>query len=87
MGMNENPQASYSADQTKRRLNVTVRADLIEEAKALGINISSVLERALETETRLRRREQWQTDNRAAMDAWNDWLDENGMPLEHIRAW
>lgn len=71
----------------KRPLNVSIRADLVEEAKAFGTNVSAVLERALETEHRERRRETWRTKNRQAIDAWNRWIEENGVPFEELRPW
>jgi antitoxin CcdA len=71
----------------KRPLNVSVRADLIEEAKAFGTNVSAVLERALEAEHREKRRARWQQENRKAIEAWNDWVEENGIPFDDLRPW
>jgi antitoxin CcdA len=71
----------------KRALNVTIRIDLAEEAREFGTNISAVLERALEQEHREKRRERWRTENRQAIEAWNDWVEENGIPFEELRHW
>ena len=71
----------------KRALNVTIRTDLAEEAREFGTNISAVLERALEQEHREKRRERWRAANREAIEAWNEWIEENGIPFEDLRPW
>ena len=71
----------------KRALNVSVRADLIDEAKVFGTNVSAVVERALEEEHRERRREEWRRRNAKALAAWNDWIEENGVPFAELRPW
>ena len=63
------------ADRSRKRpLNLSIRSDLIEEAKEFGTNVSAVLERALEAEHRQKRREVWRAENRQAIEAWNDWI-------------
>jgi antitoxin CcdA len=76
-----------SAPARKRPLNISIRADLVEEAKAFGTNISAVVERALDAEHRERRREKWRAENRKAVEAWNRWIEENGIPFEDLRPW
>jgi antitoxin CcdA len=71
----------------KRALNVSIRIDLAEEAKEFGTNISGVLERALEQEHREKRRERWRAENRQAIEAWNEWIEENGITFEELRPW
>jgi antitoxin CcdA len=71
----------------KRAMNVTVPLELAEEAKAYGTNVSAVLERALNEEHRERRRQEWQRENRKALDIWNRWVEENGPPFEDLRPW
>jgi antitoxin CcdA len=71
----------------KRALNVSVRIDLAEEAKEFGTNVSAVLERALEQDHREKRRERWRAENRPAIEAWNEWIDENGIPFAELRPW
>ena len=71
----------------KRAVNVSIRADLIEEAKAFDTNISAVLERALDQEHLHKRREEWRKANREGIEAWNRWVEENGIPFEELRPW
>lgn len=80
--MNAPPRKGKNA---KRAVNVSIRADLIDEAKAFGTNISAVVERALEEEHRERRREKWRAENRDAIAEANEELAENGLWSDGIR--
>ena len=71
----------------KRAVNVSLPAELVEEAKAFGTNVSAVLERALEAEHRERRRQEWQRRNRRAIENWNRWIEDNGLPFDELRPW
>ena len=79
--------AEPKAKAAKRPVNLSVRADLIDEAKAFGTNISAVLERALEAEHRQHRIDRWRAENREAVQAWNSWIEENGIPFSELRPW
>lgn len=65
----------------RRATNVSLDHDYVTEAKALGINISQACERGLIKAVKEARSAQWQEDNRAAMEGWNAWVAENGLPL------
>ncbi len=66
---------------TKKATNVTLDQAMLEDAKALGINISQ----AAEAGVRAAVREAWIEENRESMEAWNKWVEENGLPLEEFR--
>ncbi|MEO6154711.1 MAG: type II toxin-antitoxin system CcdA family antitoxin [Thermomonas sp.] len=68
-----------SASYSKRAANLSVNAELLDQAKALDINLSATLERALETEVRVRKRDLWLAENREAIADYNDWVAENGV--------
>jgi antitoxin CcdA len=71
---------------TKRKaVNITINQSLIVEAKALGINLSQVCERGIAAELKAVRAERWKAENRAAIESWNDWIEENGIPLAEYR--
>lgn len=70
---------------TKRPTNVSLRSDLIEEAKQLDINISEACERGLSEEVARARREKWLEENRAAIEASNAYVDKHGLPLARYR--
>lgn len=63
----------------KRAANLSVNAELLDEAKALEINLSATLERALEEAVRARKRERWLEDNRDAIADYNTWVAEHGV--------
>lgn len=70
----------------KRAANVSVNQRLLEDAKALEINLSATLERALESEVRARRREKWREENREAIAAYNARIARDGLAGDHVRA-
>ena len=70
----------------KRATNVSINQGLLEEARALDINLSATLEKALEAEVRARKREQWLEENREAIAAYNARIERDGMLSDHVRA-
>lgn len=65
--------------QAKRPVNLSVREDLIREARAQGIKLSQVLERALERELREAKARQWAAENREAIAYHQRRIEEQGM--------
>ncbi|OYW24226.1 MULTISPECIES: type II toxin-antitoxin system CcdA family antitoxin [unclassified Sphingomonas] len=65
------------------RQPVTFQADkrAVELAVELGVDVQSVCEQALRVEVARR----FQEDNRKVMEAWNVWIEQNGLPLERYR--
>ncbi|MBV2209492.1 MAG: type II toxin-antitoxin system CcdA family antitoxin [Thermomonas sp.] len=70
----------------KRATNVSINQGLLEDAKALEINLSATLERALDAEVRARKREKWLEENREAIAAYNARIERDGMLSDHVRA-
>lgn len=70
----------------KRATNVSVNQGLLEAAKALDINLSATLEKALEVEVRARKREQWLAENREAIAAYNEHIREHGIWSDGVRG-
>jgi antitoxin CcdA len=66
---------------TKKATNVTLDQAMLEDAKALGINISQ----AAEAGVRAAVRAAWIEENRDVIEEWNKWVEENGLPLEEYR--
>lgn len=59
--------------------NVSARADIVREAKDLGINLSRVFEHALQEAIRQERRRRWTEENREAIAAYNTRVAERGV--------
>jgi antitoxin CcdA len=77
--------ASRKSATAKRATNISLRADLIEEAKRLDINISQACERGLEEQVARSRAEQWLEENREAIESSNAWVEKHGLPLARYR--
>ena len=69
----------------KTAANLSINASLIEEAKALGLNLSELAERGIAEAVQAEKERRWKEENAAAMQEWNDWVRENGLPLEEFR--
>jgi antitoxin CcdA len=51
--------------------NLSIRADLVKRARAANVNLSSVMEAALEEALRAKERESWLAENTEAIDEYN----------------
>ncbi len=69
----------------RRPTNVTLPEPLLQDARALGINISEACERGLAAAVAERQRARWLEENKEAMDAWNEHVAEHGLPLAAYR--
>lgn len=69
----------------RKPTNVTIDAALVEEAKALGLNMSQLAEEALAKAVADEKSRLWKIENQATLDAWNDYVDKNGLPLAKYR--
>lgn len=75
-----------SAQSTIRKAtNVTLSADLLNEAKALRINVSQAAESGLARAVAARRAELWFEENRVALDSSNSYFEKYGLPLAKHR--
>jgi antitoxin CcdA len=70
---------------SKRATNVSLSADLIAEARALQVNVSEACERGLADHVQKAREAKWLEDNLPALEAWNEWVRENGIPYAEYR--
>lgn len=71
----------------KKATNVSVRSDLLADARKLGINLSAELENRLVEIVRQHRAEQWKRENRKAIQAYNKFVEENGIWSDEFRTW
>lgn len=70
----------------KKAVNLTIAARLVEEARAENINLSAILERALEDALRRSRRGRWLADNARGIAAYNEQVDEHGAFADTLRS-
>jgi antitoxin CcdA len=71
--------------QPKKAANLTVRADLLEEARARKINLSQTLEIALSAELKRQREAEWLAQNMEAIDAYNRHIERDGLWSDGLR--
>ena len=64
---------------TKTRTNVSLDADLMQEARALGVNLSALLEERLREEVAARRQAAWRAENRGAIADANAYIEKHGL--------
>lgn len=70
----------------KRPVNLSITADTIDKAKALGMNLSKTVDALLGEEVKRRYWEKWNEDNQAAIDHYNARIDSEGLPLAKYRS-
>ncbi len=68
-----NPQAP------KKPTNVSINSDLLEKARSLNINLSATFEAALAEHLRAELRERWKKENAQAIQAYNRYVEEEGV--------
>jgi antitoxin CcdA len=71
----------------KRAVNLSLSTDLVEEAKAQGLNLSQFVEDKLSEAVRAERTKRWKEENRAAIEAQNEFNRKNGFWAEDVRPW
>ena len=69
----------------KRPTNLSVDPDLLKRAKALGINVSAVLDDSLRERIRQEEERRWLEDNKEAFEALNRETREHGVWSERLR--
>lgn len=69
----------------RRATNVSLRTDLTEEARRLGLNVSQACETGLAAAVKEAREAEWLEQNREALEQWNEWVEKNGLPLARYR--
>jgi len=68
----------------KRPTNVSLDAALVDDARALGVNVSAACEAGLRQELRSAREAAWLAENAEAIIAYNAYIEEFGLPLAHL---
>lgn len=70
----------------KKATNITLSADVLSEAKALGINLSQACDQFLRDLVRRERERRWQADHAEFIAAYNATVEAEGLPLDEWRA-
>jgi antitoxin CcdA len=71
---------SFYLQTPKKSTSVSINGDLLSQANALKINLSDTLEQALIQELNShKQRGHWQEENKYAIEAYNQLVEENGI--------
>ena len=79
------PTRRSRADLHRKSTNVTLPVALVEEAKALGVNLSQAAEVGLADAVARKRAEIWLAENHEALESSNDFVEAHGLPLGRYR--
>ncbi|CAG0939966.1 hypothetical protein GALLN_00797 [Gallionellaceae bacterium] len=69
----------------KKSANLSINADLLQQAKQLNINLSQTLEQHLAEIVRQARRSQWLAENKRALDEYNRRIESRGAFSDGLR--
>lgn len=62
----------------KAATNLSLSADLVRRARALGLNLSQIVEAALATAVRAAEQERWLAENERAIEQYNTFVERHG---------
>ena len=79
-------QSVFDSSAPRKATNVSLNSDLLAKARALKINLSATLERALAEQVAASQRERWKQQNQDAMRAYNDLVEAHGTAGEGLRS-
>lgn len=68
----------YDISAPKKATNLSVNSDLLIKARNLKVNLSATLEQALQDKLKAAESKKWQRENRASIEAYNDFVAQNG---------
>jgi antitoxin CcdA len=70
----------------KKAANLTVDGELLDAARRMKLNLSQVFEAGLTEAVRQKEREAWLKKNRAALDAYNQYVEKHGVFSDGLRS-
>lgn len=71
---------------SRRAVNLSLDAEVLEQARAMGMNISATVDALLAEEVRKRYWERWNADNKEAIEHYNARIAREGLPLARYRT-
>ncbi|WP_018276192.1 type II toxin-antitoxin system CcdA family antitoxin [Teredinibacter turnerae] len=79
-------QKLYDTEAPKKPTNLSINSDLLAKTRALNINLSATLEQALRDELAQAEGTKWAKANKAAIKAYNTFVEENGCFGDEFRT-
>lgn len=69
----------------RKPTNLSLDAELLHDARALGVNVSRAAEDGLRAAVKVARAQAWRAENAEAIASANAWVEANGLPLAAFR--
>lgn len=69
----------------RKSTNLTLSVALVNEARALGVNVSQAAEFGIEAAVAVQRKERWLAENIEAIESSNSYVERHGVPLSKHR--
>lgn len=76
----------YNPAAKKKAANLSINESLLQQAKVLDINLSQLLEQRLVEHLREVFQKNWLAENHAAIDAYNQRIEHNGVFSDGLRT-
>ena len=68
------------------KVNLTLDAEVLQTARALGLNMSRLAEAAIAEAAKAERNRRWREENQASLAAYADEVAQDGLPLAGFRS-
>ena len=75
----------YNSSAPKKSANLSINADLLQQAKQLNINLSQALEQHLAEIVRQAQRSRWLAENQCALEEYNRRIEMRGTFSDGLR--
>lgn len=76
----------YEPNAPKKPTNLSINSDLLKKAKELNINLSATLEQTLTARLKAKQAQLWLDQNKDAIAAYNQSVDEQGVFSDGLRS-
>ena len=76
----------YDIQAPKKATNLSINSDLLNRARSLNINLSATFEAALKQVLAEQHQKQWKIENRTAIQAYNEFVEDNGLFSDEYRS-
>ena len=70
---------------SRRSTSLTLDARMLDEAKALGINVSRAADAGVAVAIRAERTRRWRAENAGPIEDYNRFIEGHGVPLSEFR--
>lgn len=71
-------QTLYNKEAPKKATNLSLNSDLLAKTRALNINLSATLEQVLQQKLAENAAVKWASENKNAINVYNNFVEENG---------